>query len=183
MPDRLPLAKPEIATIVMKYLGAVHWEFTTNKDSPDYQLRQQLVPDLVRSNWETWAHQPDIHPCILLALHRIGQLYLLLSMTPQIGIIIPAFVKYVQQADIYHIYKHKRRLCPAELTEQEKALSHRRRPLHTLHRKLTDPWRAFRRKFLATRHAKGLLVSPTEELEDHYQPEKATWRQQKGADE
>ena len=84
---------------------------------------------------------------------------------------------YVVRADLYHLYKHKRRFCPGELTEWEEALSRRRRGLHLLHRKLTKPYRALRRGFLRKQYQDGRLISPTAELEDHYQPEKATWRQ------
>jgi hypothetical protein len=72
--------------------------------------------------------------------------------------------------------KHKRRLAPNELAPEEEALSRRRTGLHALHRKLTKPWRALRRRFLRRQHASGRLKSPTAELEDHHQPEKATWR-------
>jgi len=79
--------------------------------------------------------------------------------------IVAACVRYVQRCDIYHLYKHKRRMSPDELTEDEDRLGRRRGLLHTLHRKATDPWRAFRRRFLRRRHRRGLLVSPTETLE------------------
>ena len=90
--------------------------------------------------------------------------------------IIAAAVRYVIDRDMYHLYKHKRRICPEQLTEQERDLSQRRSGLHVLHRKLTKPYRAVRRKFLGSQFRKGRLVSPTAELEDHYQPEKETWR-------
>jgi hypothetical protein len=86
------------------------------------------------------------------------------------------FVAYVQRTDLYHLYKHKRRLAPDELTEAEAAMSRRRGFWHALHRKLTDPWRVLRRAFLGRQYRKGALRSPTEHLEDHEQPEKATWR-------
>jgi len=86
-------------------------------------------------------------------------------------------VDYVMRTDLYHLYKHKRKLCPGELSEQEEALSRRRRGLHLLHRKLTKPYRALRRGFLRKQYQEGRLISPTAELEDHDQPEKATWRE------
>ncbi len=85
-------------------------------------------------------------------------------------------VRYLQQQDQYHLCKHKRRLAPAELSEQERLVSTRRRGWHWLHRKLTKPYRALRRRFLRRQYRKGRLVSPTAGLEDHRQPEKDTWR-------
>lgn len=90
--------------------------------------------------------------------------------------IVSACVKYVQRGDLYHIYKHKRRLSPSELTDDENHLSRHRGRLHTLHRKLTDPWRVFRRRFLRRRRQRGLLVSPTEAIEDTDPAEGASWR-------
>lgn len=90
---------------------------------------------------------------------------------------IDAAVRYVAGRDLYHLYKHKRRLVPEELTEEEHHLSRRRRGLHALHRRLTTPWRAIRRWFLRRQYRKGQLTSPTAGLEDHHQPEKETWRQ------
>jgi hypothetical protein len=91
-------------------------------------------------------------------------------------------VDYIIERDLYHIYKHKRRLVPDELTPEEDALSRKRTGLHWLHRKLTKPWRMVRRRFLARQHREGRLQSPTAELEDHHQPEKATWRSDTGED-
>jgi len=94
--------------------------------------------------------------------------------------LMAAAVRYVARADLYHLYKHKRRLCPGELTPQEEALSRRRRGLHWLHRKLTKPYRALRRRFLRRQYEQGRLVSPTADMEDHCQPEKQTWRKRPG---
>lgn len=90
--------------------------------------------------------------------------------------IIAAAVRYMSAKDIYHLCKHKRRLAPDQMRPEEEALSRRRTGLHLLHRKLTKPYRAIRRKFLQSQYAKGALKSPTAELEDQHQPEKATWR-------
>jgi len=89
-------------------------------------------------------------------------------------------VRYLAEKDLYHLYKHKRRLAPHELTAEEDALSRRRSGLHRLHRWLTKPYRALRRGWLRRRYQAGRLVSPTAQLEDHRQPEKATWRVPKG---
>ncbi|MBS3734682.1 MAG: hypothetical protein KGY99_07125 [Phycisphaerae bacterium] len=90
--------------------------------------------------------------------------------------ILARLVAYVAERDLYHLYKHKRRLAPQELTDVEAAWSRRRRGLHRLHRKLTKPWRAVRRRWLNRQHRAGRLRSPTADLEDHRQPEKSTWR-------
>ena len=90
--------------------------------------------------------------------------------------ILDRAVNYVQKCDWYHLYKHKRRLAPQELTDEQEAISRRRGGLHELHRQLTTPWRQLRRRWLSGQHRKGRLVSPTAGLEDHHQPEKATWR-------
>ena len=86
-------------------------------------------------------------------------------------------VVYAQAKDLYHLYKHKRRLCPDQMTPQELGLSRRRGVLHGLHGRLGKPYRALRRWILGDRFRKGMLISPTQSLEDHHQPEKATWRE------
>lgn len=91
-------------------------------------------------------------------------------------VLLGPVVRYLQGADLYHLYKHKRRLAPQELTAEEDALSRRRGPLVRLHRALATPLRRLRRRFLARQYRSGRLVSPTAELETHDQPEKATWR-------
>jgi hypothetical protein len=90
--------------------------------------------------------------------------------------VVARVVSYVAAKDIYHLYKHKRRLSPSELTPQEDELSRRRGGVHGLHRKLAKHWRTVRRWFLRRQFEEGKLVSPTAKLEDHYQPEKETWR-------
>jgi hypothetical protein len=87
-------------------------------------------------------------------------------------------VEYLQHKDLYHLYKHKRRLRPDLLTADEDALSRHRSGLHGLHRKLTKPYRSLRRRFLKSQHESGKLTSPTDHLEDHHQPEKRFWREQ-----
>lgn len=87
-------------------------------------------------------------------------------------------VRYFQGKDLYHLYKHKRRLAPDDLTEEEAEASRNRGGLHWFHRKWTKPYRAWRRNWLAKRSASGNLTSPTADLEDHHQPEKATWRKE-----
>ncbi len=83
---------------------------------------------------------------------------------------------YMTERDIYHLLKHKRRMVPEELREDEEAISRKRGRLHRAHRKFIEGWKRFRRGFLHSRHNKGTLNSPTADLEDHHQPEKGTWR-------
>jgi len=85
-------------------------------------------------------------------------------------------VRKAQRADMYHLYKHKRRLAPGELTGEEDAFSRRRGRVHVLHRKLSARWRDMRRWFLRRQYKAGRLESPTANLEDHRQPEKDAWR-------
>lgn len=98
------------------------------------------------------------------------------ELPPPLRTMVGRFVDYMQQKDIYHLYKLKRRTCPDELTADEEALSRHRTGVHLIHRKLTKPYRVLRRWALHRLHAAGRLASPTESLEDHYQPEKESWR-------
>ncbi len=91
--------------------------------------------------------------------------------------LVRRLVRYLQEKDLYHLLKHKRRLAPGELSEEEEALSRRRSGLHALHRRLIKPYKALRRWFLRRQYRSGRLVSPSAELEDHHQPEKQTWRE------
>lgn len=100
-----------------------------------------------------------------------------------LGALSRRLYEYLCRKDLYHLYKHKRRICPEELTAEEEALSRKRSGLHWLHRKLTKPYRSLRRRFLRQQHQSGRLVSPTASLEDHHQPEKATWRSPEASDD
>ncbi len=86
------------------------------------------------------------------------------------------WVAYLQRMDLYHLYKHKRRMAREHLRPEEEALSHRRGTIIQLHRHLVTPIRRLRRAVLTRWHRAGKLVSPSAHLEDHHQPEKATWR-------
>ncbi len=90
--------------------------------------------------------------------------------------IVKQVVEYLADKDLYHLYKHKRRLASHELTPEEETLSRRRGRLHQLHRKITKPYRRVRRRYLKEQYEKGKLQSPTAEMEDHRQPEKSSWR-------
>jgi len=109
-----------------------------------------------------------------------------ISIRPREGLpwplraIVQAAVNYMAAKDIYHLYKHKRKLCPDALTDEEERLSHPRGWLHMLHRGLATRYRTVRRWFLRRQLRKGALVSPTEAIEDHHQPEKESWRAEGG---
>ncbi len=65
----------------------------------------------------------------------------------------------LQSADIYHLFKHKRRLCPELLRPQEQALSRRIGSLIGLHRLAATPLRKLRRALLKYLHTKGVAVT------------------------
>ncbi|MHC4574344.1 MAG: hypothetical protein ACYS76_09470 [Planctomycetota bacterium] len=65
----------------------------------------------------------------------------------------------LQWADIYHLFKHKRRLCPRFLWPHEKTLSHEVSPLIQIHRLVATPIRVLRRALLRFLHAKGVLAA------------------------
>jgi hypothetical protein len=95
-----------------------------------------------------------------------------------ISAVLRRAVAYLSAKDLYHLYKHKRRMVPSELTAEEETLSRWRSGLHGLHRALTKPYRALRRRFLHRQYRSGLLVSPTAGMEDDI-PETATWRRKR----
>ena len=64
----------------------------------------------------------------------------------------------LQKADIYHLFKHKRRLCPELLTPQEQAASRRTGMLIGLHRLAATPLRKLRRALLKSLSAKKASV-------------------------
>ena len=63
----------------------------------------------------------------------------------------------LQAYDIYHLYKHKRRLLPSELTEAERTLSTRVGLLLRAHRLIARPYKAVRRACLRCLRRKGIL--------------------------
>ncbi len=85
-------------------------------------------------------------------------------------------IAYMQKMDLYHLYKHKRRCAPNDMRPEELKLAEGPRGILNLHRTLTVPLRQLRRAFLTRQHRSGRLVSPSAHLEDHWQPEKETWR-------
>jgi len=64
----------------------------------------------------------------------------------------------LKDADIYHLFKHKRKLAPETLRPKEKTIS-RPNPLIELHRCLANPYRSLRRKILEFLKKQGLVHS------------------------
>jgi hypothetical protein len=63
----------------------------------------------------------------------------------------------LQQEDVYHVRKHKRRLRPDELTAQERALADHRSPLIRTYRVLSRPYFLVRRPLLRWLRRSGRL--------------------------
>lgn len=66
--------------------------------------------------------------------------------------------RWLQTYDLYHLYKHKRRFQPAELTPAEERLSRDNRLPLRLHRAIARPIKRVRRYCLQRLHARGILV-------------------------
>ncbi len=64
----------------------------------------------------------------------------------------------LQGADIYHLYKHKRRLAPDLLTPEEDTLSRNVSPWISIHRLVATPWRKIRRAVLKFLRNKGIIA-------------------------
>ncbi len=68
------------------------------------------------------------------------------------------FRRWLQSYDLYHVYKHKRRLQPRLLTEAEKKLSYNHTPALQIHRAIARPYKKIRRACLRLLYAKGILA-------------------------
>jgi hypothetical protein len=64
----------------------------------------------------------------------------------------------LQRTDIYHLFKHKRRLCPHLLRPHEQAISRCPSPWIKIHRLIATPIRKLRRKLLVFLEQKGILA-------------------------
>ncbi len=81
---------------------------------------------------------------------------------------LEGMVKSLQGCDVYHLYKHKRRLCPEELRPEEKALSYRASRYIKFHAGFTRPLTKLRRALLRALIVNRFLVRDTD---IHYSPE------------
>jgi hypothetical protein len=73
--------------------------------------------------------------------------------------------RILQQADVYHLFKHKRRLSPHLLSDQERILSLNRNLPMQAHRVLAHPLRKLRRLALKALYDNGILPG-----EHHHHP-------------
>lgn len=85
-----------------------------------------------------------------------------------------ALRRRLQAYDIYHLYKHKRRLLPSELTEAERVLSRRVGLLLRVHRLIARPYKAVRRACLRGLRRKGILRD-TDETKASAETDPARW--------
>lgn len=82
---------------------------------------------------------------------------------------------WLQGYDIYHLYKHKRRLLPGELTDAEDRLSRDNSLPLRMHRTIARPLKRVRRACLRYLHARG-IVTGTQGAAAHVETDPARWR-------
>jgi hypothetical protein len=75
----------------------------------------------------------------------------------------------LQQADVYHLFKHKRRLSPHLLTDEERVLSLNRNLPMQAHRILAHPLRKLRRFALKALHDNGILPGKEHRTGPHHE--------------
>ncbi|MEA2709919.1 MAG: hypothetical protein QOF78_2520 [Phycisphaerales bacterium] len=68
------------------------------------------------------------------------------------------WLRRLQQSDIYHVLKHKKRLRPDQLSEGERAIVENRGLLIRLHRIVTMPYKRIRRTTFKRLRASGRLL-------------------------
>ena len=64
----------------------------------------------------------------------------------------------LQNADIYHLYKHKRKLSRNEMSKGEYELSRNAGQLIQIHRLIANPYKQVRRMFFRYLYQKGVLA-------------------------
>jgi hypothetical protein len=88
------------------------------------------------------------------------------------------FRRWLQSFDVYHLYKHKRRLMPERLTEAERRLSYNRSLALVLHRAIAAPYKWVRRAILRHLFSSGVLKNtPTAVANPETDPNRWTKRQ------
>jgi hypothetical protein len=68
----------------------------------------------------------------------------------------------LKRADVYHLFKHKRQLCPELLRSEEKQLSHCPGRSIRLHRVAAGPFKKLRRGLLKYLYSKGVIAPDKE---------------------
>jgi hypothetical protein len=68
----------------------------------------------------------------------------------------------LKKADIYHLFKHKRQMCPESLRPGEKQLSHYPGRSIRLHRLVAGPFKKLRRSLLKYLYRKGVIAPDKE---------------------
>lgn len=68
------------------------------------------------------------------------------------------FRRWLQSYDLYHVYKHKRRMQPQLLTEAERELSYNHTLALEIQRSIARPYKKVRRACLRALYAKGILA-------------------------
>ncbi len=63
----------------------------------------------------------------------------------------------LKKADLYHLFKHKRKLKPQLLKPEEKNISRSKSKLISLHRSITRPFRKLRRQLLRYLYSRNIL--------------------------
>jgi RIO-like serine/threonine protein kinase len=69
-----------------------------------------------------------------------------------------AWLRRLMRADIYHILKHKKRLRPDELSEQERRVVEKRSVMIRIHRAVTMPYKRIRRTTFKRLRESGRLL-------------------------
>lgn len=86
------------------------------------------------------------------------QIALYMNKNPYFGKSIAEYLwNCSKKADLYHLFKHKRKLKPQLLTAQEKNISHSKIKLISLHRSITRPFRNLRRQLLRYLYSRNIL--------------------------
>ncbi|HUW21009.1 MAG TPA: hypothetical protein VMW16_17050 [Sedimentisphaerales bacterium] len=98
---------------------------------------------------------PDGRPHLIdfqISLHIADRLLLSKGLANQLR-------RILQHADIYHLFKHKRHLCPELLKPPEKVLSRQTGGWIQAHRLVANPFKKLRRALLRFLYARGVLVA------------------------
>ena len=108
------------------------------------QIHERNIVYLDTNKQGNIIHGNDGKPYLIdfqISLHLKGRLF-------GVRHLVSFIKKELIKADIYHIYKHKRRFCPELLRPEERPLSYPTIPLIKMHRLIANPFRKVRRAVL-----------------------------------